>query len=203
MAGGAFLWKKTWGVLQAGPLWGYLPIPVFTPSASDSARDGEVAGVGVGDGDRKSESVNNANNNAKSVDADKEGLSGGMDGWVTRGRIADSGGAGSGSGSGRGSANSSRRGSGNMIKDREKDKDKEKGVVKRWSLAPAEGPERLRIRMQQEYGPSLALKVKDKVIGTVWKKEKVEEVEEEEIMKTEEVVMVSSRGGNETILDGW
>ena len=180
-------------------MWGYLPIPVFTPSDSDSARDGEGEGDRAGDGEKKSESVNDA----KSVDTVKEGLSGGMDGWVTRGRIADSGSGGAGIGSGRGSTNSSRRGSGNMIKDKDKDKEKDKGVVKRWSLAPAEGPERLRIRMQQEYGPSLALKVKDKVIGTVWKKEKVEEVEEEEIMKTEEVVMVSSRGGNDTILDGW
>jgi hypothetical protein len=83
ISSGAFLWAKVWGALQAGPLWGYEPLPLPCDMNPRSLRDSE--------------------------------------------------------------------------KEKEKGPNEVTLPVKRWSLAPTEGPERARIRMHQEFEPLIVV----------------------------------------------
>ena len=60
---------------------------------------------------------------------------------------------------------------------------KKEGFVKRWSLVPIEGPDRSRIRMQQEYGPAII--IKEKMKGKIIKQ--VEVLESAETVTTETI----------------
>ena len=90
LSSGAFSWRRAWLTLQAGPVWGYMSLPLLPTTAHQSTGDGDDGETGTG------------------------GL-GGKDTSVGK-------------------------------------------ELKRWSLDAAEGPERVRKRLQQEFNLTLVLK---------------------------------------------
>ena len=156
---GGFAWRRVWSILQAGPLWGYQSLPLSSSSATHQELISKIKNnIKLG---IQNNLIDDNNNNSINSNNNNNNNNNSND-KMTDENIDHS----------------------NIIKINEK---RAIAYLKRWSLAPIEGPERSRIRMQQEYGPILV--IREKIEGPLLSK-KIEET-----LKTEEIVKSDTENG--------